>query len=107
MMQSGDASNSQIVGMDVVGVGVIRLAQGGKPLVQALEGQTVSGVDTRRAQDDDRHTGPLPPGAQAVFGIDPPSGARTLRIQAACFVDRRPATVAVNPCRAYVNQPPW
>ena len=42
-----------------------------------------------------------------MFGIDPAAGPGALRIEAARFVDQIPATVAINPRRAYVNETPW
>lgn len=107
MTQRGDTGSREVIGMDVVGVAVGGRAQRRKGLVQALDGQAVGGVDARGAQNGDFDAGPLAPLAQTVFGINPPAGPGTLRIQAARFVNLRPATVAINPCRAYVNQTPW
>ena len=107
MLQRCDTSGSEVVGVDVIGVAVIGLAKRRKGLVQAFDGQAVSGVDARRAQDGDLDASPLAPLAQATFGIDSPTGASALRIQAARFVDLRATTVAINPRRAYVNQAPW
>ncbi|TXT32374.1 MAG: hypothetical protein FD131_366 [Rhodocyclaceae bacterium] len=107
MMQRGDAGGGQVVGVDVVGVAVVCGAQGGQRLVQTFDGQTVGGVDAGRTQDGDLDASPLAPLTQAAFGINPPTGPRTLRIEASRFVDLRPATVAINPRRAYVNQTPW
>ena len=107
MTQRGDAGGSEVVGVDVVGVTVIGRAERWKGLVQALDGQAVGGVDARGAQDGDFDTAPLAPLAQAAFGIGAPAGPRTLRIEAARFVDLRSATVAINPRRAYVNETPW
>ncbi len=107
MTQRGDTGSRQVVGMDVIGVAVIGCAQRRKGLVQALDGQTVGGVDARGAQDGDFDAAPLTPLAQARFGINPSSSPGTLRIQAARFVNLRPATVAINPRRAYVNQTSW
>ena len=39
--------------------------------------------------------------------FDTPSGSGALRIQAPGLVDPRAATIAVNPCRAYVNEASW
>jgi len=93
--------------MDVVGVDVVGVDQRRQALAQALHRQAVGGVDTRYAQDRDRHAGPPPPGTQAAFGIEPPGGARTLGIDAPRLVDLRPPAVTVNAGRANVNQASW
>jgi len=93
--------------VDVIGVDIIDLGQRRQTLVQAFQRQTVGGVDPRGAQDGDGNAATLAPVAQLALGIDTPSGAGALRIQAPGLVDLRAATIAVNPCRAYVNEASW
>lgn len=107
MTQGGNAGCSQVVGVNVIGIAVIHCTERRQGLGQALDGQAISRVDARGAQDGDFDAGPLAPLTQAMFGIDATAGAGALRIQAAGFVDLRPATVAINPRRAYVDQTPW
>jgi hypothetical protein len=107
MAQGGKASGGEVVGMDVVGEHVVSLDQGRQAFLQPIDRQTVGCVDSRRAQDGNGHPVPTTPGAQAALGIDPAAGAGAFRIQATGFVDLCAAAVAVNPCRAYVNEPPW
>lgn len=107
MTQRSDTGGSQIVGVDMVGVAVIGGAERWKGLEQALDGQTVGSVDARRAQNGNADAGPRAPLAQTAFSINPSAGPGALRIEAARFIDLVAATVAINPCRAYVNEAPW
>ena len=107
MAQRSQAGSGQIIGMNMVGEDVIRLGQGRQTFFQALDRQAVGGINAGGTQNGNPHPGPGAPVTQTLFGIDPAAGARTLRIQAPRFVNPRPGTVAVNPCRAYVNQLSW
>ena len=105
--QRGQTGGGQIISMNVVGEDVIRLGQGWQAFFQALERQAVGGINAGGTQNGNPHPGLGAPVTQTLFGIDPASGARTFRIQAPRFVNLRPGTVAVNPCRAYVNKLSW
>jgi hypothetical protein len=102
-----DAGSSQVIGMDVVGPGILIGDQRRQPLLQTLDRQTVGRVDTRGAQDADANTITLAPGTQAALGINASRGTWTLRIARTRLVDQHAGTIAVNPCRTYVNQLPW
>ena len=107
MAQRRDAGGRQVVGMNVVGVNVVGVDQRRQPLLQALDGQAVGGVDAGGTQDGDDDAGPPPPGAQAALGIEPTAGARALGIDAARLVDLSPAAVTVDAGGANVDQAAW
>jgi len=93
--------------VDVVGVHVVGLDQRRQTLFQALQRQAVGGIDAGCAQDADDDAAAPAPGAQLPFGIDAAPGARIVGGEAPGLVNQGTGTIAVNPCRAYVNQAPW
>jgi len=93
--------------MNMVGVHIVIGKQRRRAPLQALDRQAVGGIDTRSTQDGDSNAVAQPPGTQHTLGIDTSPGPRTLRIEAARFVDAGTAAIAVNPRRAYVNQAAW
>ena len=93
--------------MNVVGKHIIAVDQRRRAFLQTLNGQTIRRVNAGRTQDADGDAGTCAPGAQGGLGIDAARSAGALGIEAARLVDLRPATIAVNPCRAYVNQAAW
>ena len=93
--------------MDVVGVYVLVRHQHRVATLQALQRQAVGGVDAGRAQQGDAHPATPAEIAQAALGIDPAPAARGLRVAGPGFIHMGSATVAVNPCRAYVYQALW
>jgi len=105
--QRGNTGGGQILGVDVIAVDIVGGTQRRQAFFQALERQAVGGIDARRAQDGNHHAVVPPPGAQAALGIDPTHGAAILRLQAARFVDKRAAAIAVHPGRTNVDQAAW
>lgn len=93
--------------MDVVGVDIIGLDQRRQALFQAFQRQAVGGVDAGRAQDADGDATTSAPGAQLPFGIDAAPGPWIIGGEAPRLVNQGAGTIAVNPCRAYVNEAPW
>jgi hypothetical protein len=72
--QGGNTGCRQIVGVDVVGVGIVGFGQGRRALFQALQGQAVGGINARCPQDGDTDPITTAPVTQASLGIDPPAG---------------------------------
>jgi len=93
--------------VDVIGVHVVGLDQRRQALFQALQRQAIGSVDPGRAQDADGDATATPPGTQLPFGIDTAPGARIVGGEAPGLVDQGAGTIAVNPCRAYVNEAAW
>jgi len=93
--------------MDVVGEHVILLDQCRQPFVQTLQRQAIGRVDAGCAQDADNNTTAPSPGAQLPFGIDPSPGPQIVGGKRPGFINQGTAAIAVNPCRAYVNQSSW
>jgi hypothetical protein len=103
----GHTTGRKIVGMNVVSKNIIGGDQCGQAFFQALERQTIRGINTWRSQDGNPDTRADTPLAQTVLGIDPPPGSRTLRIKVPHLVNLRPTTIAINARRAYVNKLAW
>src|SRR5690606_8697741 len=97
----------QILGVDVVGEDVIDGRQHRIPALQAVERQTVGGIDAGRAQDGNAHATAAAEIAQATLGIDATLRARGTGATGTRFIDQRAAAIAVNPCRAYVYEALW
>ena len=93
--------------MNVIGEHIIRFIQRRHAALQTLDRQTIGSVNTGGAQDRNGHAGLLAPQAQALLGIDPARGAWTFRLKAACFVDLRTGTIAIDAGGTNVNQAPW
>lgn len=107
MAQGSQTSRRQIIGMNVIGIDIIAVNQRGQAFLQPFDWQAVMGVNTRYTQDADRHGIARAPIAQTTLGIDPAFGARVVGLQSSGFVNPLPLTIAINPCRTYVNQSSW
>lgn len=97
----------EIVGMDMVGIDILRRQQSRGALLQARQGQTFGCINARCAQDAHRHPLAPPPGTQGGFSIDPAPGARTVRSARAGFVDPCAAAIAIDAGGANVDQAAW
>lgn len=93
--------------MNMVGIHVVSGTQRRQALFQALERQTIGGIDARRAQDGNAHAVLPPPGAQAALGIDPAGSTQAFRVQATRFVDDLATAITVHPGRTNVDQAAW
>jgi len=93
--------------MDVVGEHILTVDECRRALFKSLEGQTISGINARRTQDTDAYARACAPIAQHLLGIDPTGSTAALRIQRPGLIDPGTGAIAVNPCRAYVNQAAW
>lgn len=93
--------------MNMVGIHVVSGTQRRQALFQALERQTIGGIDARRAQDGNAHAVLPPPGAQAALGIDPAGSTQAFRVQTACLVDDSAGAITVHPGRTNVDQAAW
>ena len=105
--ERSDAGRGQIIGVNVIGEGIIRIIQGRQAAFQTVQRQTVGGIDARGAQDGNGHPRASAPSAQPAFRIYAATRACAFGIRASHFVDSCAATITVNPCRTYVNEPPW
>ena len=105
--QCGNAGRRQIIGVNVIGEGIIRIIQGRQTAFQTIQRQTVGGINARCAQDGNGHPGASAPGAKTTFRIYAATSARAFGIRASHFINSCAATITVNPCRTYVNEPPW
>ena len=97
----------KIIGVNVVRMDIVFHTQHGVAAANALERQTIAGVNAGRAQDADLNAATPPEGAQLLFGIDASRCARRTWPDGTRFIDMRAATIAVNPCRAYVYEVLW
>lgn len=107
MTHCRQTSRRQIIGVNVIGKDIVRLDQRRQAFLQALDGQTLRRVNSRRAQDRNPDARPGAPLTQTMLGINPPSGARAFRIEPPRLINLRAATIAVNARRAYVNKLTW
>src|SRR5471032_3677312 len=90
--------------MDMVGVDIVGWSERGRSLLQPCQRQAVAGVDPGNAHNRCAQL-PAPRGVpQLRFRRYPPFRARVVRPDRARFIDPRPATIAVNPGRARINQ---
>ena len=97
----------KIVGVDMVGIDILRRQQSRGALLQARQRQTFGGINARCAQDAHRHPLAPPPGTQGGFSIDPAPGARTVRGARAGFIDPGAAAIAIDAGGANVDQAAW
>lgn len=107
MAQRGNTGTGQILGMNMVGIHVVSGTQRRQALFQALERQTIGGIDARCAQDGNRHAILPPPGAQATLGVNATRGTAAFRLQATRFVDDLATAITVHPGRTNVDQAAW
>ncbi len=107
MAQGSQASRRQIIGMNVIGIDIIAVDQRGQAFLQAFQRQAIGSINPGCPQDAHRHSIARPPVAQLALGVDPPFGPRIVRSQRSRLVDPASLTIAINPCRTYVNQAPW
>ncbi len=107
MVQGSDTGSRKIVGMDVIGKTVIGRTQSRQTLLQTFDGQAVGRINAGRTQNTYPHAIPRAPGTQAAFSINPAGGSTAFRIQRAGLVDHCTRAIAVDTCRAHVNQVPW
>ena len=106
--------SGEVIGMDVAGVAIFGGAQRRCAGTQSRKRQALARIDARHAQQRQR-SGPgtaptdvtAQPGAQRIFGRDPPRGTRIGRPARPRLVDARATAVAVNPGRPDVDQRPW
>ena len=102
--QRRDGRAREIVGMDVVGEHVVVRRQHRRSLADPVERQPRLRVDSRRAQDRELHAMAARPGAQPVFGGDPPPRARRLRAAGMRFGHLRARAIAVDARRGNVDE---
>ena len=105
--QGRDDDPGEVVGVDVVRVriGFVRERRG--PGLQALDGQTVGGVDARHAEDRHRDARRPPPVAEAHLGVGAAHGAGRFRMQRTRLGNPFAPAVAVDAARAEVDKTLW
>ncbi len=106
-LQSGDGDACQIVGVNVIGVDIIFVAQDRSLAAQTLERQPIRGVYPRDAQNDNRDPIARSPFAELRLRIKPPPGAEGRRRGRTSFRNQLSRAVAIHSAGTNVEETPW
>ena len=101
-LQRRHRNTRQIIGMNVIGITVLCIHDA--RLLQTVQRQTLSSVNTRHAQDADIHPAAYRPVTDLPFGIHPKLAARRLRVLRMRLAHPPPAAIAIHAAGADINQ---